>query len=84
MEESSDVLIDADFLRTSNVKDAKIHATTLGKIRKKMMANPDPARPDAKNKWLEPCEVDGVRYGVTCHRQDNVIMITFVKRLRKQ
>jgi hypothetical protein len=83
MQDNLDVAIDAEFLRKSNVTGAKIHATTLGKIRNKMMTNPDPVRPKAKNKWLETCEVDGVRYGVTCHRLGNVAVIKNAKRLRK-
>jgi len=83
MEAIPEVLIDPDYLR-----DPKIHPTILGKIRKKMMANPDFAsRPKnkAKKEWLENCEVDGVRYGVTCHkREGNVIMITFAKPLRQR
>jgi len=66
----TDIVVDPDVF-------SKLPSSVLEQIRVKMMQDPDPTRPKAKNKWLEMVNLDdGNRYGVTCHREGDRIIIT--------
>jgi hypothetical protein len=63
----------------------KQRPAVLEQIRQKMMANPYAARPKAKGKWQEMVTLDdGIRYGVSCHREGNKITIIGVREALKQ
>jgi hypothetical protein len=66
----TDVVVDIDVF-------SKLPSPVLEQIRVKMIQDPAPTRPKAKNKWLEMVTLDdGNRYAVTCHREEDRITIT--------
>lgn len=75
-----DVVVDPKALSKS-----KVHPIIIERARKKMLENLDPKRPRAKRKWQEIVYLDqGIRLAMNCHREDDKIVITGIRELKKQ
>ena len=74
-----DIVVDPDALSKS-----KVHPIIVERARKKMLKNPDPTRPRAKRKWLEIVHLEeGMRLAMTCHKEDDIIVIKRIRKMRK-
>jgi len=74
-----DVIIDP---RTYKV--SKIPIPVIAKVAEAIKHNPSLKSPKAKKKWLEVVDLDGERFGVSCHETSGAIEITSIKRLKKR
>jgi len=64
---------------------SKVHPMIIERARKKMLKTPDPKRPRAKRKWQEIVYLEeGIRLAMNCHKSDDTIVITGIKKLKKQ
>jgi len=75
-----DIVVDPDVFSKS-----KVHPIDIERARKKMIEDPHPTRPTAKKRWQENVYVEesGIRLAMNCHKEDDKIVITGVRKLRK-
>lgn len=64
--------------------ESQVHPIMVEQAKKIMAEDPYPTRPKAKGKWQEIVTLDsGERLAMNCHKEDDKIVITGIKKLKK-